>query len=102
VDVKVGFQKLLASMRRASEASSLGVAKMELVDAIQRAERLSNAVTSAPVKRGRKGGSKTAERGSEYFRQIAAMRKTKAGGRPKKQVQKQEAPEPMPEIFCAS
>ncbi len=38
-----------------------------------------------PVEFGRRGGQKTAERGSEYFRNIAAMRKTKAGGRPRKQ-----------------
>lgn len=30
---------------------------------------------------GKRGGMKTAQRGSEYFRQIAAKRKTKAGGR---------------------
>lgn len=29
------------------------------------------------------GGKKTAERGSEYFRKIAAARKTRSGGRPK-------------------
>ena len=35
---------------------------------------------------GAKGGKETAKRGSEYFRQIAAKRKTHAGGRqPKKQ-----------------
>lgn len=33
---------------------------------------------------GQRGGMKTAERGPEYFRKIAAMRKKKAGGRPKK------------------
>ena len=33
---------------------------------------------------GAKGGKKTAERGPEYFARIAAMRKTKAGGRPRK------------------
>lgn len=34
---------------------------------------------------GEKGGSVTAERfGSEHFRKLAAMRKTKAGGRPRK------------------
>jgi len=33
---------------------------------------------------GQRGGLKTAERGPEYFRQIAAKRKTRAGGRPKK------------------
>ena len=32
---------------------------------------------------GRKGGLKTAKRGSEYFRQLAAKRKTHGGGRPK-------------------
>ena len=33
---------------------------------------------------GKKGGLKTAERGPEYFKRIAAMRKTRAGGRPPK------------------
>jgi hypothetical protein len=33
---------------------------------------------------GRKGGSRIAERGPEYFRQLAAKRKTRAGGRPRK------------------
>jgi hypothetical protein len=31
---------------------------------------------------GAKGGKVTAKRGSEYFRQLAAKRKTRAGGRP--------------------
>jgi hypothetical protein len=33
---------------------------------------------------GAKGGRKTAERGPDYFRKIAAKRKTRAGGRPRK------------------
>ena len=33
---------------------------------------------------GKMGGKATAKKGSEYFRQIAAMRKTRAGGRPRK------------------
>jgi hypothetical protein len=33
---------------------------------------------------GAKGGKKTAERGPEYFAKIAAMRKNRGGGRPKK------------------
>ena len=33
---------------------------------------------------GSKGGKKTAERGPDYFRKIASMRKTRAGGRPRK------------------
>jgi|SRR5271166_1713500 len=34
---------------------------------------------------GAKGGKQTAKRGSEYFRQIAAKRKTHRGGRPAKE-----------------
>lgn len=34
---------------------------------------------------GAKGGTVTAKRGSEYFRQLAAKRKTHAGGRPRKE-----------------
>jgi len=34
---------------------------------------------------GRKGGSAIAKRGSDYFRQLAARRKTHGGGRPRKQ-----------------
>jgi len=33
---------------------------------------------------GAKGGKRTAERGPEYFAKIAAMRKTRAGGRPRR------------------
>ena len=34
---------------------------------------------------GKKGGKATAERGPEYFRKIAAKRKSFKGGRPKKE-----------------
>jgi hypothetical protein len=34
---------------------------------------------------GKRGGDVTAKRGSEYFRQLADKRKTRAGGRPRKQ-----------------
>ena len=33
---------------------------------------------------GQRGGAQTAKRGSDYFRQLAAKRRTRAGGRPKK------------------
>ena len=35
---------------------------------------------------GAKGGAKTAQRGPGYFAKIAAMRKTRAGGRPRKSI----------------
>jgi len=43
--------------------------------------------TKPAVTLGKKGGMRTAERGPDYFRKIASMRKTKAGGRPKKRSQ---------------
>jgi hypothetical protein len=49
--------------------------------------RISNTIMNAAAKRGRKGGLATAERGPEYFKRIAAMRKTKGGGRPRKQAE---------------
>jgi hypothetical protein len=42
-------------------------------------------IEAAPSLLGQMGGKKTAERGPDYFRKIAAMRKTHAGGRPRKQ-----------------
>jgi hypothetical protein len=36
---------------------------------------------------GSRGGSQTAKRGSDYFRQLAAKRKTLGGGRPRKPVE---------------
>lgn len=41
--------------------------------------------TSPAAALGKKGGKTTAKRGSDYFREIAAMRKEKKGGRPPKQ-----------------
>lgn len=41
-------------------------------------------ILDEPVIRGRKGGTQTAKRGPEYYRDIAAMRITHGGGRPKK------------------
>jgi hypothetical protein len=38
----------------------------------------------AAVALGRLGGRETAKRGSGYFREISALRKTKTGGRPRK------------------
>jgi len=42
------------------------------------------ALPSTAVSLGQRGGQKTAERGPDYFRKIAAKRKTHAGGRPKR------------------
>lgn len=43
-----------------------------------------NMPTPAAAALGQRGGSVTAKRGSDYFRQLAAKRKVRAGGRPRK------------------
>jgi hypothetical protein len=45
---------------------------------------LNNPASAAAAALGKLGGEKTAERGPEYFRKIAAIRKTHGGGRPRK------------------
>lgn len=48
---------------------------------------LNQAKMPAAAALGSKGGAVTAKRGSEYFRQLAARRKTRAGGRPRKEAE---------------
>jgi hypothetical protein len=57
-------------------------AALALVDDLIGQQRMSAAAVM-----GRKGGSAMAKRGPEYFRQLAAKRKTRAGGRPRKQAE---------------
>jgi hypothetical protein len=49
------------------------------------ASRFSDPLKAGTAAMGSKDGSKTAERGPEYFRQLAAKRKTRSGGRPRKE-----------------
>jgi hypothetical protein len=81
---QAAFDRLARTLRHALESPTIEQCNSLVFEAIQQTERLAKAVATAAVKRGRKGGSKTAERGPDYFRQIAAMRKTRAGGRPRK------------------
>ena len=48
---------------------------------------LSHVKASPAAALGRKGGSVTAKRGSDYFRQLAARRKSHGGGRPRKETE---------------
>ena len=61
---------------------SIASARESLNAAIRLADDLATVNPAATL--GAKGGKKTAERGPEYFKNLAAMRKTRAGGRPKK------------------
>ena len=52
---------------------------VDLVDELQRDAKL-----PAASQLGRRGGTVTAQRGPDYFRELAARRKTHGGGRPRK------------------
>jgi hypothetical protein len=78
-DARVPINKRLS-------AKQSGDAWFLLDKADARLDGLMTYVSLSPAEMGRKGGAKTAQRGPEYFAKIAAMRKTKAGGRPKKSV----------------
>jgi hypothetical protein len=61
---------------RSQRADELLSAALHLADAL---------LTESPAATlGAKGGRQTAKKGSEYFRQIAAKRKSSKGGRPPK------------------
>ncbi|MEP6535873.1 MAG: hypothetical protein ABJF23_11180 [Bryobacteraceae bacterium] len=60
-----------------------GKRAVEVLDAaILLVDDLINSKPAAAL--GKRGGEKTAKRGPEYFAKIAGMRKTNAGGRPRK------------------
>jgi hypothetical protein len=64
-------------------------ARESLTAASALSKDLANRAKQSPLKAsavalGAKGGLKTAERGPEYYSQIAAMRKNRKGGRPRK------------------
>jgi len=48
---------------------------------------ISQSKLSAASIMGRKGGAAIAKRGSDYFRKLAARRKTHGGGRPRKEAE---------------
>jgi hypothetical protein len=74
----VATLSLLPENRTARCRELLGSA-LVLTDHMLRSSRL-----PAAAALGHKGGAQTAKRGSEYFRQLAAKRKTHGGGRPRK------------------
>jgi hypothetical protein len=62
--------------------SSMASARESLNAPLHLADELAGINPAASL--GAKGGNSTAKRGSEYFKRIAGMRKTRAGGRPKR------------------
>jgi hypothetical protein len=63
---------------RTKRCREILTAAMAITDDLLKEAKAPSAVTL-----GRKGGQSIAKRGIDYFRQLAAKRKTRAGGRPK-------------------
>src|SRR5579863_5621819 len=72
------------SLALVPDHSSIASARESLNAALALSKDLANRSTdplrAGAAAMGQKGGSKTAELGPEYYAQIAAMRKTRAGG----------------------
>jgi hypothetical protein len=86
------FETIESTLRRALSAPTLEESRRLIGDALERTQKLAKDVAAEPMRRGRLGGTKTAERGPEYFRQISAMRKARTGGRPKKATSTADSP----------
>ncbi|WP_263379703.1 hypothetical protein [Granulicella paludicola] len=79
------IQKHLAKVDKALAAGDTAQAQSDLLLAMDAlGVLLTQEKTPAAVMLGSKGGAVTAKRGSDYFRELAARRKTNAGGRPRK------------------
>lgn len=78
------FEAILEALKNALDEDDRERCRALVASAVRRTEKLSEVIAARPVKLGRQGGLKTAERGPEYFKKIAAMRKTRSGGRPRK------------------
>jgi hypothetical protein len=90
------YQQELGTLKRLISQADLILSATDLPDAARCRELLSSAIaltgdlmtqSKLPAAKalGSKGGTVTVKRGSEYFRQLAAKRKTNAGGRPRKE-----------------
>lgn len=80
------LKRLISQAELALPSDSNGARCRELLSASSAlvSDLLKEQKMPAAALLGAKGGSVTAKRGSEYFRQLAAKRKTNAGGRPRK------------------
>ena len=80
------LKRLISQAELALPAGSVAARSRELLGASSAlvSDLLKEEKMPAAALRGAKGGSVTAKRGSDYFRQLAAKRKTNAGGRPRK------------------
>jgi len=84
-----------ADIHHIAKALGSPISDTDRLKCVKRAERASerldqalNTLSMNPASLlGSIGGKKTAERGPEYYARIAGMRKTRGGGRPRKQAE---------------
>ena len=82
VDIKKRLTKALNGIERGTDTE---LVKLEIAGAMAMLDELilQGKLPSA-IELGRIGGTVTAKRGPDYFRELAARRKTHGGGRPRK------------------
>jgi hypothetical protein len=78
------LSKVRARLRHGLKSTTLEDCKACIQYSIEPLDRLAKLIASPAVLMGKLGGRKTAEKGPEYFAKIAAMRKNRKGGRPRK------------------
>jgi hypothetical protein len=84
-EVQKEFAVIRASLSRAVESADPHEWPKFVRTTIRRIEMVMERLETVPAQIGQKGGTKTPERRRGYVRQIAVMRKIRAGGRPKRQ-----------------
>ena len=78
-------KKHMANVDRALAKGDVAQAQASLASAMETLVALINAEKTSPASQlGRLGGTVTAKRGPDYFRELAGRRKTHGGGRPRK------------------
>jgi len=78
------MSKVRKRLRHGLKSATLEDCKACIEDSLELLDRVAQLVASPAILMGKLGGRKTAERGPEYFAKIAAMRKNRKGGRPRK------------------
>ncbi len=75
----------MLNVEKALAKGDAAQAQVELLKGLETLVAVMNAEKRSPASElGRLGGTETAKRGPDYFRELAARRKTHGGGRPRK------------------
>jgi len=81
-DIKKRLTKALNGIERGTD---IELVKLEIASAMAMLDELiRQGKLPSAIELGRIGGTVTAKRGPDYFRELAARRKTHGGGRPRK------------------